>query len=71
MVMMVRWMQSQKSGWQIRTGFPHRRCPGVRNFSFVRRHCGNLAINCQEEAKTGGHRAFDCPGAEAPDNGRS
>ena len=54
MVMMVRWMQSQKSGWQIRTGFPHRRCPGVRNFSFVRRHCGNLAIHCQEEAKTVG-----------------
>ena len=32
----------------------HRRCPGVRNFSSVRRFSGNLAIHCQEETKTGG-----------------
>ena len=56
-----------------------RRCPGVRNFSSVRRFSGNLAIHCQGEAKTGGHLAIDTPalkrrtrdGAEAPYSGAS
>jgi hypothetical protein len=55
------WVQSQKVAWQNRTAFPHRRCPGVRNFSSVRRDRGNLAIHCQEETKTGGHLAIDAP----------
>jgi hypothetical protein len=55
-------VQSQKAGWQNRTAFQHRRCLGVRSFSFPRsrdfqpaatasRH-GGMAIYCQEEAES-------------------
>jgi hypothetical protein len=72
-------MQAQNVGWQNCTGFLHRRCPGVRNFSSVRRFRGNLAIHCQEEMKSDGLLAIDAPalkrrttdGAEAPYSGAS
>ena len=59
-------VQSQKIGWQDRTVFLHRRCPGVWNFSSVRRDGGNLAIHCQEGTKATADPHFllhrRCPG---------
>jgi hypothetical protein len=59
-----------KTDGRLAVVFLHRRCPGVRSFSSVRRSRGNLAIHCQEKMKTDGRLAVvflhrRCPGVRS------